>query len=340
MAYEPPFSIDNAVLTLVAEISERVGQLKSGYDSAMDLRLRRINRIRSVAGSLAIEGNTLSEAQITALLDGKLVVAPPREIQEAKNALDAYETMQQWNPQQENDLLTAHKTLMLGLIDSAGMYRSGGVGVMAGKQVLHMAPPANQVQRLMTDLFQWLQTTKTHPLVASSVFHFEFEFIHPFADGNGRMGRLWQTLILSKWHPLFANLPVESLVNAHQSAYYQAIQDSTEQTDCKPFILFILSMIRDALDRFDTEQVTEQVTEQAVGQVSDQVKALLAVMDVQADYSTKELMQLLGLVHRESFRQTYLKPALAEGLVAMRLPDKPNSPKQKYRKISENTGDM
>lgn len=245
--YQPPFTITNDVLTLVADISERLGQLKQWYEQERDLRLRRINRIRTVAGSLAIEGNTLTEAQITALLDGKLVIAPPRDIQEAKNALEAYEQMPHWHAKQEADLLAAHKTLMLGLIDSAGMYRSGGVGVFANQQVLHMAPPANQVPRLMADLFQWLQTTPTHPLVASSVFHFEFEFIHPFADGNGRMGRLWQTLILSKWHPLFANLPVESLVHQHQAAYYQALQDSTDLTDCAPFIIFILTMIRNAL---------------------------------------------------------------------------------------------
>ena len=329
MPYQPPFSITNDVLTLVAAVSERLGQLHTWYDAEIDLRLRRINRIRTVTGSLAIEGNTLTEEQITALLDGKLVIAPPREIQEAKNALEAYERMAQWHPHHETDLLNAHKTLMLGLMDSAGMYRSGGVGVFAGNQVLHMAPPAKQVPRLMADLFQWLQTTPTHPLVASCVFHFEFEFIHPFADGNGRMGRLWQTLILSKWHPLFATLPVESLVYQHQAAYYQAIQDSTAQTDCAPFITFMLRMIRDALERFDTAQAIAQVTAQA----DEQVQLLLNVMATQTYYSTQELMQLVGLTHRESFRKTYLKPALAQGVITMLLPDKPNSPKQKYRKV-------
>ncbi|MGB3918613.1 Fic family protein [Thiothrix litoralis] len=288
--YQPPFTITNDVLTLVADISERLGQLKQWYEQERDLRLRRINRIRTIAGSLAIEGNTLTEAQITALLDGKLVIAPPRDIQEAKNALEAYEQMPHWNAKQEADLLAAHKTLMLGLIDSAGMYRNGGVGVFAGKQVLHMAPPANQVPRLMADLFQWLQTTQTHPLVASSVFHFEFEFIHPFADGNGRMGRLWQTLILSKWHPLFANLPVESLVHQHQAAYYQALQDSTQQTDCAPFIAFILTMIRDALSSMEDKTLGKT-------RVKTQVKLaeqILLLLQQQPTITLAEVAETLG----------------------------------------------
>lgn len=290
MPYQPPFTITNDVLTLVADISEHLGQLKSWYDKEIDLRLRRINRIRSVAGSLAIEGNTLTEEQITALLDGKLVIAPPREIQEAKNALEAYEHMAQWNPKQETDLLSAHKTLMLGLIDSAGMYRNSGVGVFSGKQVLHMAPPANQVHRLMEDLFQWLQTTNTHPLVASCVFHFEFEFIHPFADGNGRMGRLWQTLILSQWHPLFANLPVESLVHKNQAAYYQALQDGTNLTDSAPFIIFMLSVIRDVLHGFDDETRVET-------QVKTRVKIpeqILALLRQQPTITLAEVAEALG----------------------------------------------
>ncbi len=274
MAYQPPYTITNNILTLVAEISEQIGQLKQRYDKEIELRLRRINRIRSVTGSLAIEGNTLTEEQITALLDGRMIIAPPREIQEAKNALDTYEQLLTWNPMREADLLIAHKTMMLGLIESAGMYRSSGVGVFAGEQVLHMAPPANQVHRLMEDLFHWLQTTDTHPLVASSVFHFEFEFIHPFADGNGRMGRLWQNLILSKWHPLFTSLPVESMVHKHQEAYYQALQDSTRQTDCAPFIDFMLSMIKDALSSIEEKAPVETPVETRV-KVPAQILSLL-----------------------------------------------------------------
>lgn len=211
--YQPPFTLDSEIVTLVADISGQVGRLDAQFEQEQRLRLRRINRIRTVAGSLAIEGNTLSETQITAILEGKRVIAPPRDILEASNALAAYERMSEWRGNSQADLLAAHRLLMKGLIDSAGHYRAGGVGVMAEGKVLHMAPPANQVPRLMNDLFGWLATSTDHPLIASAVFHYEFEFIHPFADGNGRMGRLWQTLLLSHWQPVFAHIPVESLVH-------------------------------------------------------------------------------------------------------------------------------
>ena len=175
------------------------------------------------------------------------MLAPPRELQEARNALAAYDKLPEWNGLRETDLLAAHQVLTLGLLDHPGAYRGGGVGVMAGKKVIHMAPPAAQVLRLMGQLFDWLQTTKQHPLIASSVFHYEFEFIHPFADGNGRMGRLWQTLLLSHWNPAFAWLPVESLVHQHQAEYYKALRDSTQASDSSAFIHFMLGCIHDAV---------------------------------------------------------------------------------------------
>ena len=246
--YAPPFTITPEIVNAVAAISATIGRLTALDAQAASLKLRRANRIRTIRGSLAIEGNTLSEAQITAILDGKRVIAPPREVQEVKNALAAYEHFSDWVPSNENDLLDAHRLMLLGLIDEAGAYRSGGVGVMADGQVIHMAPPAQRVPYLMTDLLGWLASTAHHPLIASSVFHYEFEFIHPFSDGNGRMGRLWQSLVLAQWHPVFANLPVESLIFERQQTYYQAIQESTRKTDSASFILFMLNAIRDALE--------------------------------------------------------------------------------------------
>jgi Fic family protein len=184
---------------------------------------------------LAIEGNRLSPDQVTAILDGKRVLASPREVQEVRNALLAYERFTGWMPQREQDLLEAHRTLMAALVDAPGRYRAGGVGVMAGDLLVHMAPPAHRVPGLMADLLAWLGRAEDHPLITSSVFHYELEFIHPFADGNGRIGRLWQTLILSRWRALFADLPVETLVHAHQDAYYQAIAESTEAASATPF---------------------------------------------------------------------------------------------------------
>ncbi len=190
LKYQPPYSITSEILNRVAEISETIGRLSAFSEQAKSLKLRRINRIRTIRGSLAIEGNTLSEEQITAILDGKKVIAPPREVLEAQNALTTYDQFNKWNPVAEKDLVDAHRILMSNLIEEAGLYRRGGVGVMAGGRVIHMAPPADLVPQLMADLFGWLADSEAHPLINSSVFHYEFEFIHPFSDGNGRMGRL------------------------------------------------------------------------------------------------------------------------------------------------------
>jgi len=318
--YQPSYTITPAIVNLVARISEAVGRLTVLTDAVRALRLRRISRVRTIHGSLAIEGNTLTEEQITAILDGKRVIAPPREILEVRNALAAYDRFDTWRPKVEKDLLEAHRILMSGLIDEAGAYRRGGVGVMAGQQVIHMAPPADRVPQLMGDLFRWLAASDAHPLIASAVFHYEFEFIHPFADGNGRMGRLWQSLILARWTPLFADIPVESLIFEHQAEYYQALQESTRQTDSVPFIDFMLRMILDAVTT-SAPQVTPQVTPQ-VGEL---------LFAIQGETSREALQSALGLLDRKSFRERYLKPALADGLIEMTIPDKPNSRLQKYR---------
>jgi len=327
--YSPPFAISSQVLSLVADITERVGRATAKADTEASLRLRRINRIRTIHGTLAIEGNALDERQVTAIIEGKRVLAPPREVQEVRNALAAYERLRRWTPSTEADLLEAHRTLMAGLVDHPGSYRSGGAGVMAGTEVVHMAPPASRVPRLMGDLLTWLAASPDHALIASSLFHYELEFIHPFADGNGRMGRLWQTLILSRWRPLFAYLPIENLVHVHQGAYYQAIQDSTDQATATPFVAFMLDMIRTALDELDAGVPTEQLTEQVADQGTEQVRRLLAAFGGQT-CSTRELMERLCLSHRPTFSQDYLRPALEAGWVEMTDPDHPRSPRQRY----------
>lgn len=316
-SYQPPFTLTASILRLVAGISEVLGRLSAQADNARTLRLRRVNRIRTIRGSLAIEGNTLSESQITAILEGRRVIAPPREVQEARNAIAAYDCFPGWQPASETDLLEAHRVLMDGLLEKAGTYRRSGVGVVANGQVIHMAPPAKRVPLLMRDLLHWLQTADQHPLVAGSVFHYEFEFIHPFLDGNGRMGRLWQTLILFRWNPLFAHIPVESLVHQHQPEYYQALERSSAQTDSAPFIEFMLRMILAA------------VSPQVGPQVTPQVRQLLEVLT--GEMSREQIQAILELQDRKSFRERYLAPALAEGLIEMTIPDKPNSRLQKYR---------
>lgn len=272
MPYNPPFTITQIILRQVAEISESIGRLTERVEQTQTLRLRRDNRIRTIHGSLAIEGNTLNEAQITAILEGKRIVAPPKDVLEVQNAIKAYELMPHWLCTNEAHLLQAHKTLMTGLLDDAGCYRQSGVGVMSGDKVVHMAPGANQVPRLMQNLFDWLKSCDTPALISSCVSHYEFEFIHPFADGNGRMGRLWQTLILSQWQPIFIDIPVESLINQYQAEYYQAIRTSAAKTDCAPFIEFMLAIIAQALVEVQTTSRTALGKEQEKTRVEMQVK--------------------------------------------------------------------
>lgn len=252
-SYQPPFSITPKILRLLGQVSEQLGRIAEREHQARVLMLRRVNRMRTIQGSLAIEGNSLNLSQMTAVLEGKPVIAPPREVQEVKNALAVYERFERYDPHSEADLLDTHHLLMAGLTEEIGRYRSGGVGIISGNSVVHVAPPATQVPRLMAQLFAWLNTTEHPALIAGAVFHYEFEFIHPFADGNGRMGRLWQSLILARWNPLFANLPVESLVHASQSGYYQAIAESTQATDCAPFVEFMLETIHDTLVQSRTQ---------------------------------------------------------------------------------------
>ena len=321
VAYQPPYTITSKIVNLVAEISESIGHISAITDHDKILQLRRINRIKTIQGSLAIEGNSLQENQITAILHGKHVLAPTREIQEVRNAIEAYEKFEQWNPSSETSLLDAHGILTKGLIDEIGIYRKGGVGVVSGNKVIHVAPPASRVPDLMKNLLRWLGKNSEHPLITSSVFHYEFEFIHPFADGNGRMGRLWQSLILYQWNPILAYIPVESLVYKNQSQYYNAIQNSTNNTDSSIFIEFILSMLQAAILHF---------TPQEKPQVTPQVEKLI-VSIINGDFSRDEIQKLLALKDRKSFTDRYLNPALSNGLIEMTIPEKPNSKLQKYR---------
>ncbi|RMH83081.1 Fic family protein [Pseudomonas sp. AOB-7] len=325
--YQPPLTLTPQMLALAAEISEQVGLLTAQREAALTPQLRRGNRIRTIQASLAIENNTLSVEQVTAVLDGKRVLGLPREIQEVRNAFAAYEAMPGWQPHSQADLLAAHGLLMQGLIDDAGRYRQGGVGIYREGRLLHMAPPASRVASLMQDLLRWLGASDWHPLIASCVFHYEFEFIHPFADGNGRMGRLWQTLILSQWRPVLAYLPVETVIRDQQEAYYAALAAADQAAEATPFVEFMLAALRQALvEAGQSDQVTDQVT--------DQVARLLQALPAGMALKSSELMQRLGLSHRPTFTQNYLKPALAAGLIEMTDPASPRSPAQQYRRKS------
>jgi len=246
--YTPPFTLSAKAVRLVAEIAALVERFAIRMEQSDALLLRRANKIQSIRSSLAIEGNTLSEEQVSDILNGKPVVAPPRQIQEVKNAIAAYDLYPKLNPFSVADLLKAHEVMMTALVAAPGHFRKTGVGVMDGTRVIHMAPPAARVPALIDDLFAWLKKAPDHPLVKSCVFHYEFEFIHPFSDGNGRMGRLWQSLILGRWNPVFQHLPVENMVHATQPAYYDAINASTKNADSAPFIDYMLGEIHRTLE--------------------------------------------------------------------------------------------
>lgn len=245
--YKPPFTVSAKAINLIAMISSQLERYAIRMEQEDTLRLRRANRIKTIHSSLAIEGNTLSEGEVQAVLEGKKVVAPLKEIQEVKNAIKTYELYPKLNPFSIQDLLLAHGTMMSGLVDEAGMFRKGGVGVFDGDKPIHIAPPADRVRDLMSDLFGWLENADDHLLIRSCVFHYEFEFIHPFADGNGRIGRLWQSLILGRLNPIFEHLPVENMVYSNQQAYYHAINRSSGLGDSGPFIDFMLEEILNAL---------------------------------------------------------------------------------------------
>ena len=257
--YMPPFKITSRILNLVAEISAKIERYAILMEHDTELRLRKINRIKTIHSSLAIEGNEMTESQVRDIINGHPIVAPLREIQEVKNAIATYDLFPTLNPFDEKDLLLAHQTMMQSLVDNPGSWRTGGVGVFGEEGCVHMAPPANRVPALMSDLFDWLKNGDDHLLIRSCVFHYEFEFIHPFVDGNGRIGRLWQSLILSRLHPLFAHLPVENMVFSNQQAYYDAITASTNAGESTPFIEFMLGEILSTLSRVDADTTSEDV---------------------------------------------------------------------------------
>ena len=322
-AYQPPYTVTPAIVNRIAEISEMLGRHAVLAESAAAPRLRRANRIRSIQASLEIENNTLTIEQVTALIEGKRVLGHPREIQEVHNTYAAYEAMESWQASEKKDFLTAHQLLMQDLVAEAGRYRNGDVGIFRGQQLVHMAPPADRVPTLIANLLTWLKNTPEHPLVSSAICHYEIEFIHPFADGNGRIGRLWQTLILRDWKPVLAYLPIESVIRDRQQDYYDSLALADQRADVTPFIEFILTAIQEAVeDAIESDPVTDLVT--------DPVAALLNSIGTNT-LGTKEIMRALSLSHKPTFRKNYLQPALQANWIERTQPNTPTSPTQRYR---------
>ncbi|HPS57998.1 MAG TPA: Fic family protein [Spirochaetota bacterium] len=292
--YKPPFSITAKSINLIADISAQTERYVIRMEQEDGLLLRKINRIKTIHGSLAIEGNTIPESLITDIIEGRHVVAPPREIQEVKNAIKTYDAFASLDPYSVKDLLKAHALMMYALIDRPGHFRSGGVGVFAGDKTVHVAPPAERVKSLMNDLFDWLKKPGDHLLIKSCVFHYEFEFIHPFIDGNGRMGRLWQSLLLSKLHPVFEYLPVENMVFQNQQKYYDIIAQSTKAADCGIFIEFMLNEILSTLKKRQGKSLRKGDDDT----VNDTVSGIVNLVKADPKITLDELAQRLNKSRR------------------------------------------
>jgi Fic family protein len=257
----PVYTISAKTIDLVARIAEKLGELRTSGEYNRNLRLRKINRLRSIQSSLAIENNTLSLEQVTDIIDGKKVLGFPHEIQEVKNAHQAYEYLFKYDPYQVKDFLKAHKLMTAGLVKDAGHFRSHGVGVFEGARLIHAGAGYQFVPQLIADLFAWAKKSDMHPLIKSSVVHFEIEFIHPFMDGNGRIGRLWQTLILSRWNELFAWLPLETIVHENQREYYDALRAAGKTAGSEVFIEFMLNAVLRALEELPCGKITDIFTD-------------------------------------------------------------------------------
>lgn len=328
--YIPPFDITNIMLDRISSIMKKIGKLDNYKDLNKMPVLRRNNRIRSIHSSLAIEANSLSFEQVKDIIDGKTVIGPQDEIQEVKNAYEAYKLIKEVNQYSIKDLKKVHGVMTYLTVDESGEFRKGNEGVFdENGNCIHVCPPPEQVDGLMKQLFNWIKNNNgiVHPLILSSVFHYEFVFIHPFKDGNGRTARLWQNVILSNWEEIFEYVPIESQIKKYQEKYYSAIANCDHNGNSTEFIEFILKMIDETL-----EDLMDSTSVQA-NHVSSYVNKLLDVMESGAAMTTSELMEKLNMKSRISFRDNYLSPALENGLIKMTNPDKPTSKNQMYYKV-------
>ena len=325
-AYIPPYTLTDTMLSTAAEIADKARRITQYRTFETRPQLRRNNRIRSIHSSLAIEANSLSIDEVRSVIDGRLVLGPAREIQEVKNAYLAYEQIGSFDPYSLDELKRLHGVMTNLTVEQSGVFRTRNEGVFSGDRCVFMAPPPQLVPDHMASLFSWMNAARgrVHPLILSSVFHYEFVFIHPFEDGNGRMARLWQTALLTDWNPVFQYLPLESRIHMFQSEYYAAIAACNAAGNSDAFITFMLDAINRTLDW----ALAQASGPDAV--LSPQVRALLNAMEEEIPYTAVQLIGMLGLKSRVSFRKAYLLPALEQGLIQMLYPDKPSSRNQAY----------
>ena len=315
-SYPPPFQMTDEIMNLVAEISELVGIVSVDGQFTPDPKLRRENRIKSIYSSLAIEQNTLSLDQVTAVIEGKRVLGPPKDIREVQNAYEAYERLSELDPESMEDLLLAHRMMMQDLVPDAGCFRSGNVGVFRGEQLIHAGTPAAYVPGVMRQLFDWLRTTSVHPLIKGAIFHCEFEYIHPFSDGNGRTGRLWHSLILQQWRSIFAWLHIENMIHEHQEEYYQALNAAQNSAQNEVFTSFILRLIRNLLQEIHEGQagnVVDNVVNNVVENGGKGQNAVMAVLKKKPKASAREIAALANMSERQI--QRILAELKAQGVL-------------------------
>jgi Fic family protein len=293
MEYAPPYIITTKIVNLISSISEEMTKIEIDKSNIISPKLRKINRVKTLAGTLEIEGNFIGEEKITAMLDGKRVLGTYEEITEVEGAIAAYKAFEKYDYKKLDDLLYAHKLLMNEMLKTAGNFRKVNVGVGGEDGVSHIAPQPDLVPKLMDDLFSWLKDSEEHPLIKSCVFHYEFEFIHPFRDGNGRIGRLWQSVILYNWKESFIGIPTESIVRDHQEEYYKAIEDSSDLGESTPFIEFMLEIILEAISRVGNKVGSE------VGNLTDNQKNILELIEKNNRISAAKLADFVGISTRK-----------------------------------------
>ena len=310
----PPFKITNDILNLVYEIGELVGKISAEKEFEKNLALRKENRIKTIYSSLAIEQNTLTLEQVTDVINGKRVLAPLKDIKEVQNAYEIYERFEELNENSMKDLLLAHKIMTSELIKESGRFRSKNAGVYQGDKLIHMGTLPEYIPELINNLFLWLKNSKEHPLIKAAVFHYEFEFIHPFQDGNGRIGRLWHSLILSKWKKFFAWLPIESLVQKYQKEYYIVINNSNKDGESTEFILFMLEIIKETLiELVEKQKMTDKVIDKMTDKNNERVKLLMKYLDQNDSIGNKEAQSLLGI--SEATARRFLNSLVKENLL-------------------------